>query len=123
MNSIIESIWKLNSHNASFAGGLPALVASLPCYHDCFVTSWQFPYHSMTFGGSSPHAIYPGLFPSCPWTAIVMGSGPSASTGNSEGVYVHMTMPCAAFDILQGESTLPSQLMEGARVITQEGTN
>merc|ERR1711981_3283 len=106
--SIMRSVWKLGQE--SFLRTLPALVTSLPCYHDCFITSWQFPFSAFTFGLSPPTSLFPGMFPRCPWTAIVVndltaaaddnfppisrsGSDRANRGGGGGGIYVHMTLP------------------------------
>ena len=123
--SIMRSVWKLGQE--SFLRTLPALVTSLPCYHDCFITSWQFPFNAFTFGLSPPTSLFPGMFPRCPWTAIVVndltaaaddnfppisrsGSDRANRGGGGGGIYVHMTLPSAAYELLQRDPSVHSHM-------------
>jgi hypothetical protein len=121
--SIMRSVWKLGQE--SFLRTLPALVTSLPCYHDCFITSWQFPFNAFTFGLSPPTSLFPGMFPRCPWTAIIVNdltaaaaeakdnfptSSGSDQTKRGAGIYVHMTLPSAAYELLQCDPSVHSHM-------------
>lgn len=99
---IMKTVWKIGQESAMKS--LPALVTALPAYHDCFVTSWQFPFEELTFGESGPPiGMYPGMLPRCPWTAIVMGD-------EKGGTSMHLTLPSEAHDLLQSDPSIQSHM-------------
>ena len=107
----MRTVWGVRQESSSLRT-LPALVTTLPCYHDCFVTSWQFPFEAFTFGlRSPPAALFPGMFPRCPWTAIVI------TDTRGGGVYVHMTLPARAHHVLTSDPAVSSH-MARASIVT-----
>jgi len=107
---IMDLVWGV-SQETSIAKTLPALVTSLPCYHDCFVTSWQFPFQDLDFGLAKPPAsVFPGMFPRCPWTAIVLGDAEGAA-------YVHLCLPSRARDVLRTDPSVHAGTLDRASVI------
>ena len=106
--STIDHVWKVQQQ--PLYRQIPALVETLPCYHDCFVTSWSFPLSEIHFGLSAPCSFYPGMFPRIPWTAIVLNDV------NSDGIYIHMCLPSPAYDVFQSEPALHDHV-NGIRVV------
>ena len=108
----MRGVWRVGQQ--SFFQSLPALVTSLPCYHDCLITSWQFRFDEIAFGLAPPVSLYPGMFPRCPWTAIIVSdlssSAPGTGGGGGGGIHVHMTLPEAAFDLLRSDPEVHSHL-------------
>lgn len=100
---IMRSVW--TACQASALGRLPALVSSLPCYHDCLITSWQFPLRELDFGAGDPVGFFPGVLPRCPWTAVVLADGAGGG-----GALVHMTLPSEACDLLRRDPRLTAHL-------------
>lgn len=103
--ALLRSIWQLSGGGASLGQSVRALVASLPCYHDCFVTSWPFAFDDVAFGDRRPIAFLPGMFPACPWTAIVIGG-----KGEGAGKHVHLTLPEDAIALLKDDPALEGGL-------------
>ena len=106
---IMDLVWGV-SQETSIAKTLPALVTSLPCYHDCFVTSWQFPFQGLDFGLKPPASVFPGMFPRCPWTAIVLGDADGAA-------YVHLCLPSRAREVLRTDPSIHAGTLDRASII------
>ena len=113
----MRSVWEAGRAGGSVLRSLPSLVTSLPCYHDCFVTTWQFSFETLSFGDKAlgPISFFPGMFPRCPWTAIVVAD--YRREGNDgDGIYVHLTLPSQAMDLLRKDPGLNSHMDRAAIV-------